>query len=152
MARRKSLLAQMYAARQKAKLERQREEERFRKEQAAEMRKIAAQLEKEAAQQRREGNPVPHASQRLPSTTQKLQPSYGPSRRLRRRSGWQALRSCFGADFIQVNVRSRPSPFSRAFLIGAQDLLVLLRISGHHTRSCRSERLCLMFPELAAEK
>ncbi len=54
MARRKSLLAQMYAARQKAKLERQREEERLRKADAAEMRKIAAQLEKEAAEQRRD--------------------------------------------------------------------------------------------------
>src|SRR6266566_2592850 len=54
MARRKSLLAQIYAAHQKAKQEQQRAEERARKADAAEMRKIAAQLEKEAAQQRRE--------------------------------------------------------------------------------------------------
>jgi restriction system protein len=48
MPRRKSLLAQMYAARQKAQLERQRAAERARKEYAAEERRIAAQLEKEA--------------------------------------------------------------------------------------------------------
>jgi hypothetical protein len=54
MPRRKSLLAQMYVAHQKAKLQRQREEERARKEWLAEERRIATQLEKEAAQQRRE--------------------------------------------------------------------------------------------------
>ena len=54
MARRKSLVAQMYAAHQKAKLERERAEERARKEFAAEERRIAARLEKEAAQQRRD--------------------------------------------------------------------------------------------------
>jgi restriction system protein len=54
MARRKSLVAQMYAAHQKAKLERERAEERARKEFAAEERRIAARLEKEATQQRRD--------------------------------------------------------------------------------------------------
>lgn len=53
MARRKSLLAQMYAARQKAQLERQRAAERERKEFAAEERRLAAQLEKEAQQAQR---------------------------------------------------------------------------------------------------
>jgi len=54
MPRRKSLLAQMYDARQKAKLQQQKEEERARREWAAEQRKVVAQTEKEAAQQRRE--------------------------------------------------------------------------------------------------
>src|SRR6266851_858385 len=53
MARRKSLLAQMHAARQKAQLERQRAAERERKEFAAEERRIAARLEKEAQQAER---------------------------------------------------------------------------------------------------
>lgn len=48
MARRKSLLAQMYEARQKAKLERERQAERERKAFAADQRLIAAQLVKEA--------------------------------------------------------------------------------------------------------
>lgn len=48
MARRKSLLAQMYEARQKAKLERERQAERERKAFAADQRLIAAQLAKEA--------------------------------------------------------------------------------------------------------
>jgi restriction system protein len=60
MPRRKSMLAQMYAARQKSKLQRQREEERARKEWLVEERRIATQLEKEAAQQRREEE---HAAQ-----------------------------------------------------------------------------------------
>jgi restriction system protein len=50
MARRKSLLAQMYGARQKAQLERQRAAERAQKEYAAGERRIAARLEKEAQQ------------------------------------------------------------------------------------------------------
>jgi restriction system protein len=50
MARRKSLLAQVYSAHQKAKLERERAEERARKEYAAEERRIAARLEKETRQ------------------------------------------------------------------------------------------------------
>lgn len=54
MARRKSLLAQMFESHQKAKLARERAEERARKEWLAEERRIAARLEKEAAQQRRE--------------------------------------------------------------------------------------------------
>jgi restriction system protein len=54
MARRKSLLAQMYAAREKAKLERERLEEQARKAWAAEERKVAAEEAKEAARQRRE--------------------------------------------------------------------------------------------------
>jgi len=53
MARRKSLLAQMYASHQKAQLERQRAAERERKEFAAEERRIAARLEKEAQQAQR---------------------------------------------------------------------------------------------------
>ncbi len=53
MPRRKSLLAQMYDSHQKAKLLRLKEEERVRREWAAEERRTAAQMEKEAAQQRR---------------------------------------------------------------------------------------------------
>lgn len=53
MPRRKSLLAQMYQTHQKAKLQQQKEEERFRREWEAEQRRISAQMEKEAAQQRR---------------------------------------------------------------------------------------------------
>ena len=52
MPRRKSLLAQMYDSHQKAKLLRLKEEERVRREWAAEERRTAAQMEKEAAQQR----------------------------------------------------------------------------------------------------
>lgn len=54
MARRKSLLAQMYAAHEKAKLERERLEEQARKAWVAEERKVAAEEAKEAARQRRE--------------------------------------------------------------------------------------------------
>src|ERR1019366_1357007 len=54
MPRRKSLIAQMYEARQKAKLQQQKLEEQATRAWAAEERRVAAQLEKEAAQQRRE--------------------------------------------------------------------------------------------------
>jgi restriction system protein len=54
MARRKSLLAQMYAGHQKAKLARQRAEERGQKQDEADARRFHAQMEKEAAQQRRD--------------------------------------------------------------------------------------------------
>ena len=64
MPRRKSLLAQMYDARQKAKLQQQKEEERARREWAAERRKVAAQTEKEAAQQRREAERAAQAKLR----------------------------------------------------------------------------------------
>jgi restriction system protein len=53
VARRKSLLAQMYDSHQKAKLERQKQEERARRAWEAEQRKIADNMEKEAAAQRR---------------------------------------------------------------------------------------------------
>jgi restriction system protein len=54
MPRRKSLLAQMYEARQKAKLQQQKLEEQASRAWAAEERRVAAQMEKEAAQLRRE--------------------------------------------------------------------------------------------------
>jgi restriction system protein len=54
MPKRKSLLAQVYESHQKAKLQRQREEERARKAWEAEQRKIEAQMAKEAAQERRD--------------------------------------------------------------------------------------------------
>ncbi|HWG62190.1 MAG TPA: restriction endonuclease [Streptosporangiaceae bacterium] len=54
MPRRKSLLAQMYEARQKAKLQQRKLEEQASRAWAAEERRVAAQTEKEAAQQRRE--------------------------------------------------------------------------------------------------
>lgn len=54
MPRRKSLLAQMYEARQKAKLQQQKLEEQAARAWAAEERRVAAQMEKEAAQLRRE--------------------------------------------------------------------------------------------------
>lgn len=54
MARRKSLLVQMYEAHQKAKVARERAEERARKEWLAEERRIAARLEKDETQRRRE--------------------------------------------------------------------------------------------------
>ncbi len=54
MPRRKSLIAQMYEARQKAKLQQRKLEEQASRAWAAEERKVAAQMEKEAAQQRRE--------------------------------------------------------------------------------------------------
>ena len=54
MPRRKSLLAQMYEARQKAKLQQQKLEDRAARAWAAEERRVAAQAEKEAAQLRRE--------------------------------------------------------------------------------------------------
>ena len=53
MARRKSLLAQLYEARQKAKLQQQKEEARASQEWAAEERRIAAQLAKDEAAARR---------------------------------------------------------------------------------------------------
>jgi restriction system protein len=54
MPRRKSLLAQMYEARQKAKLQQRKLEEQANRAWAAEERRVAAQMEKETAQQRRE--------------------------------------------------------------------------------------------------
>lgn len=54
MARRKSLLAQMYAAHQKAKVDRQRAEVQADRAWASEARKVAAQEAKEEAQRRRE--------------------------------------------------------------------------------------------------
>jgi len=54
MPRRKSMLAQMYEAHQKAKLQRQKLEEQAARAWAAEERRVAAQMEKEAAQLRRE--------------------------------------------------------------------------------------------------
>ena len=54
MPRRKSLLAQMYEARQKARLQQQKLEEQAARAWAAEERRVAAQAEKEAAQLRRE--------------------------------------------------------------------------------------------------
>jgi len=64
MAKRKSLLAQMYAARQKAKLEQARLEEQARRAWAAEELKVAAQEAREAAQQRREAERAALAQQR----------------------------------------------------------------------------------------
>ena len=54
MPRRKSMLAQMYEARQKAKLQQKKLEEQAARAWAAEDRRVAAQAEKEAAQLRRE--------------------------------------------------------------------------------------------------
>ena len=56
MPRRKSLLAQMYESRQKAKLQQQKLEEQAARAWAAEERRVAAQLEKEAAQEQREAD------------------------------------------------------------------------------------------------
>lgn len=53
MAKRKSLIAQMYAVHQKSKQERRRAEERERRQYEAEARRLAAELEKEAQQLRR---------------------------------------------------------------------------------------------------
>jgi restriction system protein len=61
MPRRKSLLAQMYESRQKAKLQQQKMEEQTARAWAAEERRIAAQAEKEAAQQRREAERMAQA-------------------------------------------------------------------------------------------
>jgi restriction system protein len=72
MARRKPLLAQMYAAHQKAKLERDRLEEQARKAWAAEERKIAAQQAKEAARQRRETQQAEQARLRAEEQTRRL--------------------------------------------------------------------------------
>jgi restriction system protein len=63
MARRKSLVAQLYAARQKAKLERQKEEARASREWAAEQRRIAAQLAKEETEARRKAEQAERAKQ-----------------------------------------------------------------------------------------
>lgn len=64
MARRKSLLAQMYVAHQKAKLAQQRAEERARRQWETEQRKVAAQLAKDQAKRRREEQQAAQAWQR----------------------------------------------------------------------------------------
>jgi restriction system protein len=64
MARRKSLLVQMYTARQKAKRDREREEERVRQAWAAEEHRAQAQMAREAAQQRREDQRAAQAQER----------------------------------------------------------------------------------------
>jgi restriction system protein len=63
MARRKSLVAQLYAAHQKAKLERQKEEARAGREWVAEQRRIAAQLAKEETEARRKAEQAERAKQ-----------------------------------------------------------------------------------------
>jgi restriction system protein len=65
MARRKSLLAQMYAEHQKAKRDRERAEERARKAYEAEERRIAARLESEAKQAARERQQAAAKAERL---------------------------------------------------------------------------------------
>jgi len=65
MARRKSLLAQMYEARQKAKLQQQKEEARASREWAAEERRIAAQQAKDEAVARRKAQQDEQERQRL---------------------------------------------------------------------------------------
>jgi restriction system protein len=64
MAKRKSLLAQMYAARQKAKAAERREQERVERAWAAEDRRAAERAEREAVQQRREEERAALARQR----------------------------------------------------------------------------------------
>jgi restriction system protein len=71
VARRKSLLAQMYAEHQKAKRERERAEERARKEWEAEERRIAASLEKEAKQAERERQQAAAKAERLAAQKKK---------------------------------------------------------------------------------
>jgi restriction system protein len=73
MPKRKSLLAQMYAAHQKAQLERQRAAERERKEFAAEERRIAARLEKEAKQAERARQQTKADAERLAAQQEKEQ-------------------------------------------------------------------------------
>ncbi len=65
VARRKSLLAQMYAEHQKTKREREQAEERAHKAWEAEERRIAAQLEKEARQAERERQQAEAKAKRL---------------------------------------------------------------------------------------
>lgn len=72
MARRKSLLAQMYAAHQKAKLERERLEEQARKARVAEERKAAAQEAKAEAQRRREAERAAQARLRAKEQAKRL--------------------------------------------------------------------------------
>jgi restriction system protein len=72
MARRKSLLAQMYAAHQKAKLERERLEEQARKAWLAEERKAAVEEAKEAARQRREAEQAEQAQERAEEQARRL--------------------------------------------------------------------------------
>jgi restriction system protein len=72
MARRKSLLAQMYAAHQKAKLERERLEEQARKAWVAEERKVAAAEAREAARQRREAERAEQAQERAEEQARRL--------------------------------------------------------------------------------
>ena len=62
MARRKSLVAQLYAARQKAK----RDRERAHKEFMAEQRKLAAQMAREEGQRQREQQRADRSSPRGP--------------------------------------------------------------------------------------
>jgi restriction system protein len=72
MARRKSLLAQMYAAHQKAKLERERLEEQARKAWVAAERKVAAAEAREAARQRREAERAEQAQERAEEQARRL--------------------------------------------------------------------------------
>jgi len=72
MARRKSLVAQLYAAHQKAKLERQKEEARASREWAAEQRRIAAQLAKEEAEARRKTEQAERARQQQAAQAERL--------------------------------------------------------------------------------
>ena len=87
MPRRKSLIAQMYEAHQKAKLQRQKLEDQASRAWAEEERKVAAQAAKEAAQQRREEERAAQA--RLGRSSGRA----NGSRRRRRRSGWPPSRS-----------------------------------------------------------
>jgi hypothetical protein len=74
MPRRKSLIAQMFEARQKAKLQQQKLEDQASRAWAAEERKVAGQKARQAAQLRQEEDRVPKAGL----------PSFAPRARVRR--------------------------------------------------------------------
>jgi restriction system protein len=72
MARRKSLFAEIYAQRQRAKAERQRAEERARKEYVARARQIAAQRDRELARERREQERLARAEERAREQAERI--------------------------------------------------------------------------------
>jgi restriction system protein len=126
MARRKSLVAQVYAARQKAKLERQKEEARASREWAAQQRRNATQLAKEEAEARRKAEQAERAklqqaaqAERLAATKQReaARQAAATAREGQQRAAAErrttAERHAAEAEFRTTAVETRVAAFDR---------------------------------------
>src|ERR1035437_9735672 len=110
MPRRKSLIAQMYEARQKAKLQQQKLEEQATRAWAAEERRVAAQQEKEAAQQRLEAEVAAQARLRQEQQAERTREQQASEADRRRRT---VERRSAEAEFKTEAVQATIAAFER---------------------------------------